>query len=131
MMDVQAKILSASFSPILSTEDAFTRAAVEAYREATKDNTVLLEPIMKLAVTTPDEFLGNVTGDLSKRGGVILHTNSLPGALSEVVAKVALSKLVDYADRVRSLSQGRASGTMEPLSYEPAPPDVVRQLMGN
>ena len=131
MMDVQARIVSAAFDPILSTEDGFLRAAVEAYREATKDNTVLLEPIMKLAVTTPDEFLGNVTGDLSKRGGVILHTNSLPGAMSEVEANVALAKLFDYADRVRSLSQGRASSTMEPFAYEPAPNEVVRQLLGD
>jgi len=131
MMNVQAKIMGGAFDPELSNEDGFLRAAVEAYREGTKDNIVLLEPIMKLTVKTPDEFLGNVTGDLAKRGGVIEHTSSLPGAISEVVARVALAKLFDYADRVRSLSQGRASGTMEPLSYEPAPPDVVRQLMGN
>jgi elongation factor G len=130
MMNVQARIMSAAFDVQLSSEDAFLRAAVEAYREATKDNITLLEPIMQLVVTTPDEFLGNVTGDLAKRGGVIEHTNSLPGAMSEVEAKVALAKLFDYADRVRSLSQGRASSTMQPHAYEPAPHDIVRQLKG-
>ena len=130
MMDVQAKILSASFSPILSTEDAFTRAAVEAYREATKGNVTLLEPIMKVRVTTPDEFLGNVTGDLASRGGQIEDVGSSPGSASEVTATVPLARLFDYADRVRSLSQGRASSVMEPASYEPAPDDVVRAMRG-
>jgi elongation factor G len=131
MMDVQARITSAAWDATFSNEDAFLRAAVEAYREATKDNTVLLEPIMRLTVTTPDEFLGNVTGDLAKRGGLIERTNSLPGAISEVEANVALAKLFDYADRVRSLSQGRASSTMEPFAYEPAPQETVRQLLGD
>ena len=131
MMNVQARITSAAFDPTLSNEDAFLRAAVEAYREATKNNTVLLEPIMKLVATTPDQFLGNVTGDLAKRGGLIERTNSLPGAMSEVEANVALRELFDYADRVRSLSQGRASSTMEPHAYEPAPAEVVRELMGD
>jgi elongation factor G len=131
MMNVQARLLDAAFDPVLSNEDAFVRAAVEAYREGTKGNVVLLEPIMKLTVKTPDEFLGNITGDLAKRGGEIEHTASYPGGQSEVIAKVALAKLFDYADRVRSLSQGRASATMEPFSYEPAPADVVRQMLGN
>ena len=130
MMDVQAKIVSAAFDPQLSTDDAFTRAAVEAYREATKDNVVLLEPIMKLRVTTPDEFLGNVTGDLASRGGSITDVDSGPSGTSEVLAFVPLAKLFDYADRVRSLSQGRAASVMEPASYEPAPADVVRAMRG-
>ena len=85
---------------------------------------------MKLRVTTPDDFLGNIIGDLSARGGEISHTDSLPGAMTEVDAKVPLAKLFDYADRVRSLSQGRASSVMEPHSYEPAPDDIVRQMLG-
>ena len=130
MMDVQARIVSASFDPQLSTDDAFTRAAVEAYREATKDNVVLLEPIMKLRVTTPDEFLGNVTGDLAARGGSIEQVDSGSTGTSEVQALVPLARLFDYADRVRSLSQGRAASVMEPASYEPAPADVVKAMRG-
>ena len=130
MMDVQAKILSAAFDPQLSSDDAFTRAAVEAYREATRDNVVLLEPIMKLRVTTPDEFLGNVTGDLAARGGSIQDVDSGQSGTSEVLAYVPLARLFDYADRVRSLSQGRAASVMEPASYEPAPADVVRAMRG-
>ncbi|MFO0848894.1 MAG: elongation factor G [Gemmataceae bacterium] len=130
MMNVQGKILEAKFDPQLSTEDAFVRAAVEAYRDATRDNIVLLEPIMKVRVTTPDEFLGNVIGDLGSRGGQIDETASLTGGFSEVTARVPLAKLFDYADRVRSLSQGRAASSMEPHSYEPAPDEVVRQMLG-
>jgi elongation factor G len=130
MMNVQARVMDARFDPQLSSEDSFLRAAVEAYRDATKENMVVLEPIMALRVTTPDEFLGNITGDLSKRGGVIEQTNSSSPGISEVEAKVALGKLFDYADRVRSLSQGRAAYSMEPHAYEPAPPDVVKQLLG-
>jgi elongation factor G len=130
MMNVQAKILEARFDPQLSTEDAFVRAAVEAYRDATRDNIVLLEPIMRTRVTTPDEFLGNVIGDLGSRGGQIDETASLTGGFSEVSARVPLARLFDYADRVRSLSQGRAASSMEPHSYEPAPDEVVRQMLG-
>ncbi len=67
MMNAQARILEAKFDPQLSTEDAFVAAAIRAYREATEGNVVLLEPIMKVTVTTPSQFLGNITGDLSRR----------------------------------------------------------------
>jgi elongation factor G len=130
MMNAQARITAASFDPQTSTEDAFTAAAVNAYREAVKGNMQLLEPIMTVRVTTPNEFLGNVIGDLSARGGMIENTDAAGGDLSEVTAHVPLAKLFDYADRVRSLSQGRAASTMEPAKYDVAPDDVVRQLMG-
>ena len=130
MMNVQGKILDAAFDPQLSTDDAFAFAAAKAYRQATEDNMRLLEPIMKVIVTTPNEFLGNVIGDLGARGGEIERSEMMAGELSEVEAKVPLRKLFDYEDRVRSLSQGRAASAMEPLTYEPAPEDVVRQLRG-
>jgi elongation factor G len=130
MMNVQAKILEARFDPQLSSEDAFVRAAVEAYRDATRGNVQLLEPIMRVRVTTPNEFLGNVIGDLSARGGQIDETKMTAGDLAEVEARVPLRELFDYADRVRSLSQGRAASSMEPFSYEPAPDEVVREMFG-
>ncbi len=130
MMHVQAKILEAKVDQQLSSDDSFTRAAVEAYRDATRGNIQLLEPIMKVRVTTPDEFLGNVVGDLTRRRGVIDRTESLPGGLSEVEAKVPMEVLFTYANDVRSLSQGRAASAMEPHAYEPAPDEVVRRMMG-
>jgi elongation factor G len=131
MMNAQARIFDAQFDPQLSTEDAFVAVAVQAYREATRDNVQLLEPIMKVTVTTPKEFLGNVMGDLSARGGLIESQESdATGNTFEVVAFVPLAKLFTYANEVRSLSQGRAAAAIEPYNYEVAPPEVLRQLLG-
>ena len=131
MMHAQASLTDAKFDPQLSTEDAFVAAAIRAYREATEGNVQLLEPIMKVTVTTPSQFLGNVTGDLAKRRGEIDSQDMSPsGDLSEVVARVPLSELFTYANEVRSLSQGRAAANIEPHSYEPAPDSVLRQVMG-
>jgi elongation factor G len=130
MMDAQARIFDAQFDPQLSSEDAFVAAAVQAYREATRDNVQLLEPIMKVTVTTPDQFLGNILGDLSARGGFIEDTTSPSTGVSEVMATVPLANLFTYANDVRSLSQGRAAAGIEPHSYRPAPPEVLRQLLG-
>jgi elongation factor G len=131
MMNAQARIIDAKFDPQLSTEDAFVAAAIRAYREGTEGNVLLLEPIMKVTVTTPSQFLGNITGDLSKRRGQIESQDmSASGDMSEVVALVPLAQLFTYANEVRSLSQGRAAMGMEPHSYEPAPDEVLRQLRG-
>jgi elongation factor G len=130
MCNAQARIVSAKYDPQMSTEDAFTAAAVHAYRDAVKNNIQLLQPIMLVRVTTPNDFLGNVIGDISSRGGEIEGTESAGGDLSEITARVPLAKLFDYADRLRSLSQGRATSAMEPYRYEPAPDEVLRQLMG-
>jgi elongation factor G len=130
MMNAQARMLDAKFDPQLSSEDSFIAAAIRAYREATQENVQLLEPIMKVTVTTPTEFLGGIIGDLGARGGEIEDTSSNEGGLSGVIAKVPLAKLFTYANDVRSLSQGRAAAIMEPYSYEPAPDEVLRQLLG-
>ncbi|MBX9624717.1 MAG: elongation factor G [Gemmataceae bacterium] len=131
MMNAQATITDAGFDPQLSTEESFTAAAVQAYREATRDNVQLLEPIMKVTVTTPKEFFGNITGDLLSRRGVIDSQESdATGGVFEVTAFVPLEKLFTYANEVRSLSQGRAAAALEPHSYEPAPDEVLRQLLG-
>ncbi|MBX9580653.1 MAG: GTP-binding protein [Gemmataceae bacterium] len=130
MMNAQARITDAAFDPQLSSEDSFVAVAAQAYREAIRDNNQLMEPIMKVTVTTPTEFLGNVIGDLGARGGLIEDTTTNETGMSEVMAKVPLAKLFDYADKVRSLSQGRAAAAMEPHSYDPAPPEVLRQLLG-
>jgi len=131
MMNAQARIFDAAFDPQLSTEDAFVAAAIQAYREATRDNVQLLEPIMKVTVTTPQQFLGNIIGDLTaRRGEIEAQEMSATGAFAEVIALVPLEKLFTYANEVRSLSQGRAAAGIEPHSYRPAPPDVLRSLMG-
>jgi len=128
MMNLQATITDAKFDPALSVEDAFVVAANKAYRQACADNIDLLEPIMKVTVTTPSEFLGNITGDLAKRGGQVDRIDG--DSTAEVIAKVPLEKLFTYANEVRSLSQGRANAAMEPFSYEVAPQEVVRRVRG-
>jgi elongation factor G len=132
MMNAQARLFDAKFDPALSSEDAFVAAAVKAYREATRDNVQLLQPIMKVTVTTPAQFLGAVLGDVMKRRGTIESQDMTPaGDMAEVVALVPLAELFTYANEVRSLSQGRAAAAIEPHNYEPAPDDVLRQLMGD
>ena len=89
----------------------------------------LLEPIMRLEVVTPDEFLGGIQGDLNARRAVILSSQRR-GDLAVLTADVALAEMFGYSTQVRSLSQGRASYSMEPLKYADAPPQVLDEMLG-
>jgi elongation factor G len=131
MMHLQATITDAKYDPQLSNEDAFVLAANRAYREACEDNMDLMQPIMKVTVTVPNDFVGNITGDIAKKGGEIVGQNSVAGDFAEVVAKVPLEKLFTYANEVRSMSQGRAAAAIEPYAYEVAPYDVVKRVRGD
>jgi len=79
-------------------------------------------------VQVPGEYSGSIIGDISARRGGVMSVDS-PGAQSSVVGHVPLAGLFDYADKIRSLSQGRASSTMEPLEYRPTPADVLQRLL--
>jgi len=128
VMDVQATILSAKMDEQFSNEVAFQAAGAEAVQKALKDNMVLLEPVMKLEVTVPEEYLGAITADLNARRAEIRDIFSR-GKLRVVEAIVPLAKMFDYADKVRSLSQGRASSSMETYSYSPAPNEVLQNML--
>ncbi|HTU22458.1 MAG TPA: elongation factor G [Gemmataceae bacterium] len=128
VMNVKAVILDGEMDEQLSNDTAFTAAGADAVHKAMRDNIVLLEPWMKLEVTVPDEFLGPVISDLSARRAEINQLENRDG-VGFVAAIVPLSKMFDYADKVRSLSQGRASSSMEPYKYRPAPDDVLRSLL--
>jgi elongation factor G len=131
MMNAQARMLDAKFDPQLSSDDAFVAAAIRAYRQACEGNVLLLEPIMKVTVTTPAAFLGSILGDLgARRGEIDAQEMSPSGDMVDVIARVPLSGLFTYANEVRSLSQGRAAANIEPHSYAPAPDEVLRQLRG-
>jgi elongation factor G len=95
---------------------------------ALRDNIVLLEPVMHLEVTVPEEYLGAVTADLGARHADIREV-LVRGKLRVIEALVPLARVFDYADKVRSLSQGRASATMEPSAYAEAPAEVLRALL--
>ncbi|MEX0818687.1 MAG: elongation factor G, partial [Pirellulaceae bacterium] len=102
----------------LAVSDAFSKGLEQGGK-------VLLEPIMKVDIVTPDEYLGDFVGDLQQRRAVIAKTESR-GRLTAVEARVPLSELFGYSSAMRSLSQGRAGCSMEPLEYAPAPPEVMR-----
>jgi elongation factor G len=109
-------------------EMAVQAAAADAVNRALRDNVILLEPVMRLEVTVPEEYLGPITGDLNARRAEISQV-AVRGKLCVIEALVPLRQMFDYSDKVRSLSQGRAGWTMEPRSYAPVPPDVLRGFL--
>jgi elongation factor G len=127
VMGVRATVVGGEMDEQFSNETAFLQAGADAVHKALRDNIVLLEPVMKLEVTVPEEYLGPITADLNARRAEI-NDVLLRGKLRVVLAIVPLRLMFDYADKVRSLSQGRASSTMEPCQYRPAPDEVLRQL---
>jgi elongation factor G len=129
VIDVEATLLDVVVHPTDSNDVAFQGAAVDAVNDALKNNTELLEPVMHLEVTVPDLYLGPVTADLMARRSEITETH-FRGNLRVVEAHVPLAKMFDYADAVRSLTQGRASYSLEPSHYAPAPEETRRKLLG-
>jgi elongation factor G len=113
--------------PPALNESAVQAAAADAVQNALKDNVVLLEPVMHIEVTVPEEYLGPVSADLNARRAEISEVVTR-GKLRVIKALVPLARTFDYSEKVRSLSQGRADWTMEPHAYAPAPDEVMRAL---
>ena len=112
-----------------STEIAFRTAASQAFDAALREaGPVLLEPIMKLELATPDEFVGDLIGDLQKRRAII-HDQESRGAATVIHCDAPLAELFGYSGAMRSLSQGRASCSMQPSTYSPAPDEVLKRFM--
>ncbi|MFL5244589.1 MAG: elongation factor G [Gemmataceae bacterium] len=128
VMNVKATIVDAEMDLQTSSETAFVAAGADAVHKAMKNNIVLLEPVMRLEVMVPEEFLGPVTSDLNARRAEISQLLTR-GKLRLIEATVPLRTMFDYADKVRSLSQGRASSTMEPKEYAPAPDELLESLL--
>jgi elongation factor G len=126
--DVRVTLVSAQEHPSDSSEMAFQWAAADAVNQALKGNIILLEPVMRLEVTVPEEYLGAVAADLNSRRAEIQQV-LIRGKLRVIEATVALARMFDYVDKIRSLSQGRASWSMEPHAYAPAPDEVLRALL--
>nr|MBC8328018.1 elongation factor G [Planctomycetota bacterium] len=110
-----------------SSELAFYTAAQIAFRQAVGGNTTLLEPYMRLSVQVPEEYIGDVIGDLNTRR-VEVDEIAVTGDLREVRGAVPIAEMFNYAGRLRGLSQGRGSFSMEPLNYRPVPQFVVDKL---
>jgi elongation factor G len=91
---------------------------------------VLLEPIVNIEVTVPEHNVGSITGDLSGKRGRIQGTDILPGGMAQVKAMVPLSEVMQYQSQLKSVTGGQGSFVMELSHYEPAPPQVQQQVMG-
>ncbi len=129
LTDFHVNILDGSFHPVDSSEMAFKIAASMGLKEAArKGGLMLLEPIMKVEITTPDENMGDIIGDVSSRRGSIVEIETLDNA-TRVVANIPLSELFGYATAIRSLSKGRASYTMEPFIFERVPDAVQKKIV--
>ncbi len=130
LMHVQITVLGVDQRQGETNDVAIQAAAAAAIRQALEDaGPVLLEPIMKLEVVTPEDFLGNISGDLNSRRAIIVNTE-LRGNLIALAVEAPLSEMFGYSTQVRSLSQGRASYSMEFLRYDAAPPDILREMLG-
>ncbi|MDZ4783544.1 MAG: elongation factor G [Planctomycetia bacterium] len=126
LMKVKITLLGGETHETESTEIAFRVAAADAFDQALRAaGMVLLEPIMKLEITTPDEYFGDFISDLQQRRGIITQTFHR-GQNTIIEAEAPLANLFGYSGAMRGLSQGRASSSMEPAAYGPAPQDVLR-----
>jgi elongation factor G len=129
LVDLKVTVYDGSFHDVDSSENAFKIAASQAMQAASKKAQMsLLEPIMKVEVTTPSEFMGDIIGDLSSKRAQILGTEER-GTATIVLAMVPLEELSGYATQLRSMSQGRASYYMEPSHYEEVPRNIVDQML--
>jgi elongation factor G len=129
LINVKVTLVDGSYHPVDSSQVAFEQAARLAMTDAcSKANVTLLEPIMKVVITTPDEFFGNVTGDLSSRRGMVVDQEER-GNARLITAEVPLSEMFGYTTTLRSMSQGRATSSMEPLEYRVMPPNLVKEVV--
>ena len=129
MVDMSVTVYDGSYHDVDSSDIAFKIAASQALQAATKKaGLTLLEPIMKVEVTTPSEFMGDVIGDLSAKRAQILGTEERARA-TIILALVPLEELSGYATTLRSMSQGRASYYMEPSHYEQVPKNIIEQML--
>ncbi len=129
VVDVKVHLVFGSYHEVDSSEMAFKIAGSMAFKEACrKAGACLLEPIMKVSVTAPDEYLGNVIGDLTSRRGQIQGQEARPGA-TQVDALVPLSEMFGYATDLRSRTQGRGQYTMEPHSYVEIPKSIAEKII--
>ena len=132
VVDVKVTLHFGSYHEVDSNENAFKIAASMAFKEGMRRaNPVLLEPIMAVQVETPEEKMGDVMGDLSSRRGVIQGMEDLAGGGKSIKAEVPLAEMFGYATQLRSLTQGRATYTMEFKHYAEAPRNVAEAVIAD
>ena len=130
-IDFKATVFDGSYHEVDSSEMAFKIAGSLAFKEgATKADPVLLEPIMKVMVEVPDEYLGTVMGNLTSRRGLLLGNDTVPG-YQRINAEVPLAEMFGYATDLRSQTQGRGTFVMEPLKYQEVPKNIAEKIAGD
>ncbi|KKQ41473.1 MAG: Elongation factor G [Parcubacteria group bacterium GW2011_GWE2_37_8] len=128
MQDIQVTLYDGSFHEVDSNEAAFKIAGSMAFQEAARRaGLILLEPIMKVEVITPADFMGDVTGDINSKRGKIEKMEDR-GIMKVIGAHIPLAKMFGYATQIRSMSQGRASYSMEFSHYEEVPRNVAEEI---
>lgn len=129
VVDVKVTIFDGSYHDVDSSEMAFKLAGSKGFKEgALNANPVLLEPIMKVEVVTPEEYMGDIMGDLSRRRGMLQGMGDTPSG-KVIRAEVPLAEMFGYSTNVRSMSQGRATYTMEFLKYSETPANITEQII--
>ncbi|TAL14993.1 elongation factor G [Patescibacteria group bacterium] len=130
VVDVKATLYDGSYHDVDSSELAFKLAGALATREGIRQaKPILLEPVMRLEATTPEEFMGDVIGDINSRRGRIEAMEDLSGGAKLIKAIVPLSTMFGYTNDLRSMSQGRAASSMELAQYEEVPPNVAQEII--
>jgi elongation factor G len=126
LMKLKVTVLGGEWNTEQTDERAMKIAAADAFEKGLEQGgKVLLEPIMKLDIVTPEDYLGDFVGDLQQRRAIIAKTEHR-GKMTAIEAHAPLKELFGYSSAMRSLSQGRAGASIEPLKYEPAPPEVLK-----
>ncbi|MFV8824228.1 elongation factor G [Thauera sp. WH-2] len=132
VVDVKVTLHFGSYHDVDSNENAFKMAGSMAFKEAMrKASPVLLEPMMAVVVETPEDYMGNVMGDLSGRRGIVQGMDDIPGGMKEIKAEVPLAEMFGYATQLRSLTQGRATYSMEFKHYAEAPKSVAEAVISS
>jgi len=130
VVDVKVALTFGSYHDVDSSEQAFKMAAIFGFKEAAKKaNPVILEPMMAVEVETPEDYAGNVMGDLSSRRGMVQGMDDMVGGGKAIKAEVPLSEMFGYSTTLRSMSQGRATYTMEFKHYAEAPKNVADAIV--
>ena len=132
VVDVKVTLHFGSYHDVDSNENAFKMAGSMAFKDAMrKASPVLLEPMMAVVVETPEDYMGNVMGDLSGRRGIVQGMDDIPGGMKEIKAEVPLAEMFGYATQLRSLTQGRATYSMEFKHYAEAPKSVAEAVISS
>ena len=129
LLGVKVKVIDGKYHDVDSSQIAFEMAGSIAFKAACrKAGLILQEPVMKVVVTTPDEFFGNVTGDLNRRRAMVVGDEER-GNTRVITAEAPLSEMFGYSNSLRGMSQGRASYAMEPLDYREVPGNIAKEIM--